>query len=124
VNPELPGSPAPTMIPPVVVAVLLPCWTRWRRSELGRLTIALAKFLLVPVTGGRLVAAASVQVGHWPLPVEQRDADSLALDAGEMDRVLWMGVRYGLFDVDWGQQADAGHARAFPDGHRRCHLDR
>jgi len=32
------------------------------------------------------------------------DAEPLALDAGEIDRVLWTGARFGLFRVDWGDQ--------------------
>lgn len=32
------------------------------------------------------------------------DAEPLRLDAGEIDRVLWTGARYGLFRVDWGDQ--------------------
>ncbi|MEU5692890.1 FxSxx-COOH system tetratricopeptide repeat protein [Actinosynnema sp. NPDC020468] len=30
-------------------------------------------------------------------------AATLALDSGEIDRVLWTGVRWGLFQVDWGR---------------------
>ncbi|HWO60449.1 MAG TPA: FxSxx-COOH system tetratricopeptide repeat protein [Umezawaea sp.] len=32
------------------------------------------------------------------------DAEPLRLDAGEIDRVLWTGARFGLFRVDWGDQ--------------------
>lgn len=112
-NPEPPGSPGTDEIPPVVVAVLRAVLDTLEESELGRLTIALAKFCSFLSPEGvslRLLRSRSV-IGQ--LPVEQQDADSLALDAGEMDRVLWMGVRYGLFDVDWGQQPTLVMHRAF-----------
>lgn len=32
------------------------------------------------------------------------DAQPLRLDAGEIDRVLWTGARYGLFQVAWGRE--------------------
>ncbi|MFD1151390.1 FxSxx-COOH system tetratricopeptide repeat protein, partial [Saccharothrix hoggarensis] len=45
-----------------------------------------------PAFLGRLVAVGGV------------DAEPLALDAAEVDRVLWYGARHGLFRVDWGDQ--------------------
>ncbi|MGM1060596.1 FxSxx-COOH system tetratricopeptide repeat protein [Saccharothrix sp. Mg75] len=76
-----------------------------RDSATGRLAVLVAQLCAFlspegadlglvrsPAFLGRLVAAGGV------------DAEPVELDAGEIDRVLWRGARYGLFRVDWGDQ--------------------
>lgn len=112
-NSEVHDGAGADEISPIIVAVLRVVLDTLEGSELGRLTIALVKFCSFLSPEGislRLLRSRAV-LGR--LPVEEKDAEGLAVDAGEIDRVLWMGVRYGLFDVDWGQQPTLVMHRAF-----------
>ncbi|MEU7532263.1 FxSxx-COOH system tetratricopeptide repeat protein [Saccharothrix sp. NPDC042600] len=76
-----------------------------RDTPAGRVAVLLAELcssLSTQGVGLRLVrssamVAALVEAGGV-------DAGPLRLDSWEVDRVLWLGARYGLFRVDWGER--------------------
>lgn len=76
-----------------------------RETAVGRLALLLAQlcsFLSHDGIGLDLVRSAAML--DRLLAEAGDDAEALRLDAGEIDRVLWTGVRHGLFHVAWGRE--------------------
>ncbi|CCH32504.1 FxSxx-COOH system tetratricopeptide repeat protein [Actinosynnema sp. NPDC047251] len=74
------------------------------REAAGRTAVALAElcsFLSCQGIGLRLVRSAAVVSALVEICGE--DAEPLRLDSWEVDRALWLCVRFGLFQVDWGE---------------------
>ena len=76
-----------------------------REKDIGRLAVLLAQLcsFLSPQGAGLGLIRSPAMINR--LAEEGgADADGLRLDHGELDRALWIGARYGLFRVDWGDQ--------------------
>ncbi|OLR93827.1 FxSxx-COOH system tetratricopeptide repeat protein [Actinokineospora bangkokensis] len=73
-------------------------------SPLGRVTLLLVRF-------GAFLSSQGIALGLMrsrPLVAAVADLagdTALALDATRVDRALWLGERYGLLEVDWGERA-------------------
>jgi cellulose biosynthesis protein BcsQ len=73
------------------------------RTSVGRVTMLLAElcaFLSQDGVSLRLVRSAPMLNGL--IDLGGADTRALRVDSAEIDRVLWLGARYTLFDVDWG----------------------
>ncbi|MEV0682126.1 FxSxx-COOH system tetratricopeptide repeat protein [Actinosynnema sp. NPDC050436] len=84
------------LVPPIVDAL--------SRDPAGRTAVVLAElcsFLSPQGIGLRLVRSSAVVSAL--LAACGEDARFLRLDSWEVDRVLWLCVRFGLFQVDWGE---------------------
>jgi Mrp family chromosome partitioning ATPase/tetratricopeptide (TPR) repeat protein len=89
----------------VVARVVAVVAANLRETAIGRLALLLAQmcsFLNHDGIGLDLVRSAAML--DQLLADGGSDAAPLRLDAGEIDRVLWTGVRHGLFHVAWGRQ--------------------
>lgn len=94
---ERPGLPAAV---PRILAVVIETMAATRN---GRLTVVLAQlctYLSSEGVGLDLVRSRAMR--DRLVALGGPDAAALRLDAAEMDRLLWFGVRHGLFRVYWG----------------------
>jgi len=74
-------------------------------SPIGRVVLLLAQLCsFLSPDGISLDLVRSVAMFDRLLAEGGEDAERLRLDAGEIDRVLWSGVRHGLFQVAWGRE--------------------
>ncbi|MEV6871560.1 FxSxx-COOH system tetratricopeptide repeat protein [Amycolatopsis sp. NPDC051128] len=92
-------SPGTGIVPQVVGVVIASLC----ESGLGRIAVLLARlcaFLSPDGIGLELLRSAGMRRALTEL--SGTDGDALRLDSGEIDRVLWLGARYGLFRVSWG----------------------
>lgn len=74
-------------------------------KDIGRLAVLLAQLcsFLSPQGAGLGLIRSKAMIRRL-VAEGGADADALRLDHGELDRVLWVGARYGLFGVDWGER--------------------
>jgi cellulose biosynthesis protein BcsQ len=96
VRDEKPGAGVVPQVVRVVIASL-------SESGLGRIAVLLAQlcaFLSPDGIGLDLLRSAGMR--RALAGQSGTDGYALRLDAGEIDRVLWLGSRYGLFQVTWG----------------------
>ncbi|MBW4721037.1 FxSxx-COOH system tetratricopeptide repeat protein [Saccharothrix obliqua] len=76
-----------------------------RESATGRVAVLLARLCaFLSPEGVALGLVRSPAFLDRLVAVGGVDAEPIALDAGEVDRVLWTGARHGLFRVDWGDE--------------------
>ncbi|MFI9811706.1 FxSxx-COOH system tetratricopeptide repeat protein [Saccharothrix variisporea] len=78
-----------------------------RQDPAGRVAVLLAEmcaFLSTQGVGLRFVRSSAMT--NALADVGGIDARSLRLDSWEIDRTLWLGARFGLFRVDWGERSN------------------
>ncbi len=76
-----------------------------RETPPGRIAVAVAELAaFLSQDGISLDLVRSNAMFQQVIAVCGPEANRLLVDAWEMDRALWQGVRYGLFRVDWGAQ--------------------
>ncbi|CCH33644.1 FxSxx-COOH system tetratricopeptide repeat protein [Actinosynnema sp. NPDC047251] len=76
-----------------------------RENGIGRVAVLLARLCaFLSPQGVDLGLVRSPAFLDRLVAIGGGDAEPLALDAGEVDRVLWAGARHGLFRVDWGDE--------------------
>ncbi|MBW4718174.1 FxSxx-COOH system tetratricopeptide repeat protein [Saccharothrix obliqua] len=85
-----------------VVAVLVESLAADPAGRIAVLLAQLCSFLSTQGVGLRLVRSTAVV--STLVEVGGVDAGPLRLDSWEVDRVLWLGARHGLFRVDWGER--------------------
>jgi tetratricopeptide (TPR) repeat protein len=73
-----------------------------RASDLGRVVVLLAELCSFLAPQGVSITMLRAKA-FWHRLIEAGDADTapLAGDTSELDRMLWLGARFGLFQIDW-----------------------
>lgn len=91
--------------PDPVVRVVRLVTRSLQADQRGRLAVLLAEFCsFLSTQGVGLPLVHSSEVLTRLVAAGGADAAALALDASEIDRVLWIGHRYDLFQVSWGSE--------------------
>ncbi|HEV2783688.1 MAG TPA: FxSxx-COOH system tetratricopeptide repeat protein [Actinophytocola sp.] len=99
---RLEGESDPKTINRVVSVVV----QTMRETPSGRMTVLLAQLAaFLSEEGVSLDLVRSTAMLDQLVALGGQDAQPLAVHAGEIDRILWVGARYGLFRVDWGTQS-------------------
>lgn len=76
-----------------------------RATAEGRVAVAYAELCsFLSQNGISLDIVRSTAMSQRLADVCGHDAETVLLDAWEIDRALWLGARYGLFRIDWGRQ--------------------
>ncbi len=89
------GGPVEQIVPVIVESL--------ERTSSGRLVVLLAGMCSFLSTQGiDLDLVRSPAMLNQLITVGKFDADMLRVDSWDIDRLLWLGARYGLFRVHWG----------------------
>ncbi|HEV3357445.1 MAG TPA: FxSxx-COOH system tetratricopeptide repeat protein [Pseudonocardiaceae bacterium] len=95
VQAESATSPVELMVPVIVESL--------ERTNSGRLVVLLARMCsFLSAQGIDLDLVRSPAMLNQLITVGKFDADMLRVDSWDIDRLLWLGARYGLFRVHWG----------------------
>jgi tetratricopeptide (TPR) repeat protein len=75
-----------------------------KSTVLGRVTVLLAELCsFLSPQGVSITMLRAKAFWNQLIMVGGADTAPLARDTSELDRVLWLGARFGLFRVDWGR---------------------